>query len=103
MLTEDQIKDLESQHKRIAHVVDKNGQWECVFRAPKRDEYKRFRAMLHDDALKPEATEYLARACVVYPTREGFDALLNDYPALGEACADKIGELAGFTANKMGK
>lgn len=103
MLTEEQLKELETTHRRIARVADRNGQWEVVFRPPNRGEYKQFRAKLHNDALKADATEWLARACVVYPSREAFDALLNDYPGITDACGDAIGELAGFTVDKMGK
>lgn len=103
MLSQDDIEKLKTQHLRIAHVVGKDNVWECVFRKPTRSEYKRFRAMAVNDAQKPEAQEWLAVQCVVYPTREGFDDLLNDYPAIPEGAAGELIALTGMAVNESSK
>ncbi len=103
MLTKDQIAEFEATHKRIAHVVGKDDAWECVFRRPTRAEFKRFRAQLHNDEQKADAQENLARSCVVHPPATGFDALLEDFPAIPEACGKALGELAGFAVNQSAK
>lgn len=59
--------------------------------------------MVHSSDQASEAQEYLARVCVVVPSREGFDTLLEDYPAIPEACAKAIGELTGFAVNESAK
>ena len=102
-LSKEEIASLESTHKRVAHIIGRNGAWEVVLRKPTRAEYKRFRSMLHNDAQKADATESLARTCVVYPSREAFDSMLDEYPAIGDAAGGVLGELVGFTADQMGK
>lgn len=82
-LTDEQMAALEAQHGRIGRLKSKReGGWEVVFRKPRRAEFKQFRARAHNPAQKAEAQEILARQCVVYPSREAFDALLEDYPAI---------------------
>lgn len=124
-LSEQQIQDLETAHKRVAVVRgrvllhrdgDKKGQpvvdgegrteheWECVFRKPTRAEYKRSRAMAHNPAQAPEAQENLARACVVWPpSPQAFDALLEDYPGIPEKAATALGELSGLLSDETVK
>ena len=103
MLTKEQLQELEAKHQRIGRIADKDGKWECVFRKPTRTEYKRFRAMALDERLKPEAQEWLARVTVVHPSAEGFDALLEEYPALGDVAGDELSRLVGLTKDAMGK
>lgn len=103
MLSKDELQELETKYKRIARIADRDGAWEVVMRKPTHAEYKRFRAQLHNEQQKPDAAENLARVCVVHPSREQFDALLEDYPAIGDACGNALGELAGFTADQSGK
>ena len=103
MLSTEQLDELRTQHKKIAHVADKHGEWEAVYRRPTSAEYKRFRAMLHNDAQKADATEWLARACVVHPTRDQFNALLDEFPAIADASGTALGELVGFTADQSAK
>lgn len=103
MLTKEEFDELELKYKRVARIADRNGNWEVVMRKPSHAEYKRFRAMLHNEAQKPDAAENLARVCVVYPSRAEFDALLEDYPAIGDACGNALGELAGFTVDQSAK
>lgn len=103
MLTEEQIEAFRTSHGRIAHVVGKAG-WEVVFRKPTRNEYKRFRAIANDPAQVANCQEVLARACIVYPEKATeFDALLDDFPGIPEACGKALGELCGMQTEESTK
>ena len=101
-LTSEQVQEFEAKHGRIAHVRGKDGAWECVFRKPKRAEYKRFRALAVSDS-KAEAQEWLALATCVYPDATALEALLDNYPGIPEAAAGKLTELAGIATEETGK
>lgn len=74
--------------------------YEVVFRKPTRAEYKQYRARSHNDQLKPDAQEALCRQCVVHPSVEAFDALLEDYPAIPEAASEALMRLTGMAAEQ---
>ncbi len=86
-ITDEQMAELEAKHGRIGRLRGRDGGWECVFRKPTRAEFKAFRARAHNPPQRAEAQEILARSCVVFPSREGFDALLEDYPAICDSSA----------------
>lgn len=99
-LTKEQIDELEVTHKRVAHLVGKGGTWEIVIRKPTRSEYKQFRANNHNEARVADAQEVLARQCVVYPSKEAFDALLEDWPGIPEAAGKAFRELMGMAVEE---
>lgn len=103
MLSKEDVTKLEVEHKRVAHVVGKNGAWEVVLRKPTRPEYKRFRAMATSESQKADAQEVLARSCVVFPAPAAFDALLEEYPAAADACASAMMELVGLHVDESVK
>lgn len=103
MLTDEDIKKLEADHKRIAHIRAKDSEWEVVFRKPTRAEYKRFRSSINDPQNAADAAEQLARCCIVYPTREAFDALLEEWPAIPEASSKAFLRLVGMAVEADGK
>lgn len=103
MLTDEALKELETKYGRVARVRAKDGSWCVVFRKPKRAEYKRMRSMAHNPSQVSEAQEVLARATVVYPSAEAFDALLEDYPGIAEASAKALSELAGLSVDETEK
>ena len=74
-------------------------------RKPTRDEYKVFRSRSRQDAQQADAQENLCRRIVVYPSREDFDRLLDDYPGICEADAvsSVLRELVGMTGDEQGK
>ena len=102
-LTQQQIDELEEKWKRIAHLKAKGGEWEVVFRKPTRGEYRRFKAQINDPNQQSDAAEQLARVLVVYPSREAFDALLEDWPAIPEAASKAFLTLAGMSVEAEGK
>lgn len=106
MLTKDQIDALEATHKRISHLKGKplpgesKPAWEIVLRKPTRQEYKHFRSMSHNPAQVAEAQEILARKCCVYPEKDAFDALLDDWPGIPEAAGGAFKDLLGLEASE---
>lgn len=101
-ITPEKLTELEALHGRIAHLKSKtvddkgNHAWEIVLRKPSRPEYKQFRAQSHNPNQIAEAQEILARKTVVYPSREEFDVMLDDWPALPEACGESFKLLTGL-------
>lgn len=107
MLTPEDIQKLKDQNpKGIVHLVAGDGSWECVFRKPDRSrEFKPYRARLHDETQRADATEILARQVVVFPDAAGFEQLLDNFPAIPETLANSAAWQAfvGATANASGK
>jgi len=97
-MTESQRKEIadkmKAEHGRVVSLykegVDGDPDIFGIAKRVPRAEYKRFRAALFDDAQKSDAMEQLARACVVYPSREEFAQLLEDFPAVAEGIAGKL-------------
>ncbi len=91
--TPEQIAALEAKHRRVIVVhasLEENDEpvWSVVLRKPTRPEYKMVRAELLDEARKPDATERLFRKICVLPDGAGIDALLDEWPAVPEACSE---------------
>ena len=103
LLTEEQITELRTKHGRIAHVVGEDDEWEVVIKAPTRDQYFALKAALQDDAQKPKAQEQLFRMILVHPPIAEVDALLQNFPAIPDACSDDILKLLGAKAKKRQK
>jgi hypothetical protein len=95
-ITTQEIEALDAAHGRTAVVRAKRGEWEVVFRKPKRMEWKRFQGAKDT----PEALEQLCKTLVVFPSKEAFDALLEEWPGLPVAAAEAIGELAGVSSKE---
>ena len=91
---EDVVAALEATHGRTVTVRAKenHSKWVCVFRKPKRMEWKRFQA--EGAKQNVDALENLCRTICVYPTREEFLALLEEHPAVPIACSEAIAEIA---------
>lgn len=89
----------------IVHLVGKGQMWECVFRAPTRNEYKMFRANAHNTARVADANDTLAIQTNVYPGREAFMALLEKFPGIPEAFAsdDDLKAMTGVAVEEGAK
>lgn len=105
MLTDEQIKDLETKYSRIGIVQspDQGKSWTVVLRKPTRPEYRRFRAESNDPRRAPDAQETLVTSTCVFPDRGGLQALLDEWPGIPEACAKVLIELAGMAGVEQGK
>ena len=98
MLSSEDITKLETDYKRIAVVTAAEGEWQVVYQKPSRAQYKRFRSQINNVDLAPDATELLARQLVVYPSREAFDALLEEWPGIAEASSKALLHLSGMAS-----
>ncbi len=95
---EEAIAEAEEKHgqQRIAVVRTDVG---CVIvKRPNPLIYKRFRDK--GDA-KTVDLEKLVRACLVYPTGDGLDQVLDEVPAALDRAANAVVELAGFRAKEV--
>jgi hypothetical protein len=99
------LTELEAKHKRIGIVTHPDTKsWIVVLRKPTRAEYKMFRSNSNNAQKASDAQEILCRSIVVYPpSKEQFDALLEDWPGIPEACGKTIIELAGMSGQEQGK
>lgn len=97
VLTAEKLAQLTAEHGRIEHVVVANNR-DVVVRAPQRGEYGRFRSEGMAQK-KAEAQEVLVRAIVVFPSREEFGLLLDEYPAVADcpAMTAAVERLTGLT------
>ena len=102
-VSEDDLDNWESKYRFIKHVMGEGGAWECVFRIPTRLELKAFRGRAHDAKIQSEAIETLARQCCLYPPKDAFTALLEDYPGIPEASVNAFMELAQVESDEEGK
>lgn len=114
-ITQDELAKLEGQYGRVGHIKGKPypkvGEdpskaapaWEVVLRKPTRAEYKRFRSQSHNPQMVADAQEVLARCCCVFPSKEAFDALLEDYPGIPEAATPVIKDLLGLSVDESEK
>jgi hypothetical protein len=108
-LSDEQIAAFKETHKRVAHVVSANQaddgspEWEIVLRKPSRAEYKMLRSMSHDPNRVADAQEMMVRKLVVHPVPTAFDALLEDFPGIPEACGKALLALAGAAGGEDAK
>lgn len=65
-----------------------------IVKVPPPVAYKRFSTALLAGKVKPEDSEHLARAGLVYPDRRTFNEMLERFPALADTVATQIYELA---------
>ncbi len=106
MLSLTEIEKFRADHPQgIVHLVGKGGTWECVFRAPSRNEYKMYRANAHNPARVADASDTLAIQTNLHPGREAFMALLERYPGIPEAfCGDdELKALTGVAVEEGAK
>src|SRR5438876_2914283 len=89
------VDELKAKYGDVLHLRDPETGSEIVARKPPRAAYKRFRAMAFDPKKQADAAETLMVDCVVYPSRDAWNALLEQYPALAETFAPEVLKLAG--------
>jgi hypothetical protein len=103
-MEKENLEELRAKHGRVEHIEAEDGAWEVVIRAPTRQQYTAFKHALQDEVQKPRAVEMLFRAICVHPSEPAeLDKLLDDFPAIPEACSDEIMALLGAKAKKRAK
>lgn len=105
-ITPEELQALDDANDGVTAVVrstDKQGskasQWVCVFRAPKRSEWKRYVQTRDKDQFT--AIENLFRSTCVYPAKDVLDELLDAPGCAGipYACLEAISTLTGVEAS----
>src|SRR5438105_12091413 len=89
------VEELRIKHGEVVLLRDPETGSEVVARKPPRAAYKRFRSMAFDPKKQADAAEALMVDCVVHPSRDEWNALLEEYPALAETFAPEVLKLAG--------
>lgn len=101
--TDDEVRGLEAQHKRIGRIPHEEGLYEIVIRHAEKLQWRVFRASAHKEDEVSDAQETLIRQCVVAVAYEGekafgkdaaralLDRLLLDWPAVPDD--KKVSEL----------
>lgn len=92
-LTNEIITRLKSEHEELHQLTA--GELTFVVVPPSRAAWQRFSERVTDDAKRLHALEQLARDCVVFPSAEAFDNVLQKKPATAAALFPKLSELAG--------
>ncbi len=65
---------------------------------PTRAEWSKFQAQIADEDRRPFAVEDMVRQAVVYPSREEFAKLLDQWPGLSATLGNTVAKLAGASA-----
>lgn len=98
-LADDEIAQLRSKHGIVALVSFKESEFapaaDVVVKMPPRGEWKRYRSMMFDPALRDGALETLARACIVQPDMAAIDNMLMSRPSMMERIGARVTTLAG--------
>lgn len=81
---------------RVARVDTDRGA--VVLKSPHSATYRKFR---DEGKSNTAAFEKLVRPCVLFPSKEKFDALCDELPATLERCANAVVTLAGFRAETV--
>jgi hypothetical protein len=102
-LDEKSKAQLKSEHGDRLEVLELDDGLEIVAKPPSEGEWERFTAMTLDDEQKPKAMKTLVRACVVYPPKDEFVALLKERPALVGSIGKQLHEMAGAAKNVQRK
>lgn len=70
---------------------------EVVVRRPTRIEWKRFQQQCQDESKQFSAGEFLLSSCVVHPSKEAFQAMIEDAPGLYNTFLKGLTAHAGAT------
>lgn len=93
-ITPELLRSLAMEHpdERLEHLVHPDEpKFEVVVRTPRAEEFKRWKREPDRD----EATERIMSLCLVYPSAEEWEAMLNKRPALADTFGQDIPKLVG--------
>ena len=99
-ITAELFQQFNAQHDGRCEVLSiGNDETDVIVRPPSGVEYDRFKVEASKAADRPEiglnAMKILTRACVVYPDKDAFTALMEKYPALADSYANELLQMAG--------
>ena len=95
---EEALFNAEAEHgrKRVATIETEMGT--IIVKRPNPLHFKRFQ---DKESVKTKDLEQLVRPCLVHPSANRFDAILEEYPATLTRCADRVATLAGVRAREL--
>lgn len=98
-ITDEQLKKLKADNpgESLHLLSNPDTDDHIVCKGPSEGEWKRFRATGPTALERIVAYRNLVTACLVYPSREEFSALLAERPALAETFAGELSEIAGVS------
>lgn len=95
-ISDEKFAELESAHGEIVAVHTVLG--ECAFKRPSRADYKRYMSLLFNEKTRDQAQEVIVRACVIHPSKDEFNKMLDTAPGIATSCSGPVLELAGQVA-----
>lgn len=100
-LTDEEFAIIASEHGGVecCEKIDSRV-GEFVVRTPRKPEMKRLDAMKDGNY---DRNEWIARSCIVYPSRDDFDAMTEKMPGLVIVAANAAIRLSGALLDKEGK
>lgn len=107
-LSEEQEAELRAAHPRLKvlrNVIRLDGvpRYDLAFRPANRGEWKRWRMQQGDASQRHLAVEALFRSTCVFPPAPDLSAMLDEFVALPEECADAMLSLTGLSREGQGK
>jgi hypothetical protein len=94
MISDEEFKKLKEANPRgVVQVETALGT--AVFKCPDAGQWKHHIRMASDTKTAPDAIEWLARACVVHPSRDIFDRWIDEKPGIAATVLKHIHKLAG--------
>lgn len=88
------LQELRDEHSEELLLIEEAGE-QAVFKRPTRALYKRYRAELIEPRQKLGAFENLCFGCLVFPSREDFERILDSKPAAADLFGAKLLEVCG--------
>lgn len=99
-ITEEQLAKVKAEHpgEDLHLLSNPDTDDQIICKGPPSGEWKRFKEKAGATvAEKLAAAHMLVVACLVYPSKEDFAALVQQRPALPETFAGELGEIAGIS------
>lgn len=93
-VTEERIAELKRQHPELHLVEISRVDADLIVVAATPEQ---FRSFLEASGSKQDAYEALAQACLVFPSAEDYDELLDAHPGVGVTVGAHLEELAGLS------
>ena len=104
-LTEAELADIKEKHGKndVQLMMVKTELGDAVFRTPTPADFDRFAAAKDGPGGMFKAFSLLARATVVYPSKDEFSDWVTKRPGLPANCGSTLLELAGITGQAEAK
>ncbi len=96
--TEVDIKQAKEKHSGEIYLLSACEQT-IIVKIPDEAIFQRFRDDGSNDARRSTATKRMLEACVLWPDKSGFASMIAKQPGLVETWGNKLGTLAGLSAD----